>query len=246
LLVQLDRAPGIALRGAFTHLACADDPDPEPSRVQLRHFASVLREAAAKGVRPPLVHVANSAGVIQGTDLAADMPAAVNAVRPGLMLYGALPASHQAERVDLQPVMSFRSRVVALRPVAAGDPVGYGATWRATGRSRIATVPVGYADGIPWSLGSRGVAGVGGVRVDYAGRVSMDSSTLDVGATDVALGDEVVLFGASADGRFLLPVEELADRAGTLSYELLVRVGQRVARVGDPDADGGTTARVEP
>ncbi len=230
LMSRIAETAGLALAGCFTHLASADDPDPERSREQLRRFGEVLDAAERAGVSPPSVHVANSAGVFQAKELEGVWPAAVNAVRPGLMLYGVAPAPHRAGEADLRPALSVRSRVATLRSVSPGEPVGYGGTWRAERAGRIATVPVGYADGIPWSLANRGFALVGGERVPYAGRVSMDYVTLDVGAADVEVGDEVVLFGRSADGSGVLRVEELAAAAGTLAYELLVRVGRRLPR----------------
>ena len=232
LLEQLSRHEGLVLEGVYTHLACADETDLASTRAQLALFAEILRAARSRGVALGLVHAANSAGVMAGADLAADTPPEINAVRPGLMLYGVSPAPHLAERARLAPVMSLRSRVCSVRHVRAGDPVGYGATFRSVGRGRIATLPAGYADGVAWSLGNRGVALLRGRRTPIAGRVSMDLTTLDVGDAPVEIGDEVVLFGRSRSGASGgLPVEEVARAADTIPYELLVRVGRRVPRV---------------
>jgi len=230
-MAQLAEERGLQLEGVYTHLCCADEPDLEVSRAQLRLFAEVLAAARSRGVRPPCVHVANSAALLAAAALEADLPAEVNAVRPGLMLYGAAPRPDLPEAASLRPVMQLRTRVAAVRWVRPGETVGYGRSWQARQRGRIATVPVGYADGIPWSLANRGVALLRGRRVPYAGRVSMDLVTLDVGEAPVEIGDPVVLFGPGLDGEGLLPVEELAALAGTLAYELLVRVGGRVPRV---------------
>jgi alanine racemase len=118
-----------------------------------------------------------------------------------------------------------------VRWVRRGDPVGYAATFRAKQRGRIATLPIGYADGLPWSLGNRGFVLLRGRRVPIAGRVSMDLTTLDVGTAPVEIGDPVVVFGHAPGGGPLLRVEEVAEAAGTIPYELLVRVGARVPRV---------------
>jgi alanine racemase len=183
------------------------------------------------------VHVANSAGLVAGADLADAMPPEVNAVRPGLLLYGVQPSATRAGLARLRPVMSLRTRVANVRHVRRGDPVGYGATFRAKQRGRIATIPVGYADGIPWSLGNRGQALLRGRKVPIAGRVSMDLVTLDVGELPVEIGDPVLLFGESAEPpRERLPVEAQAEAAGTIPYELLVRIGRRVARVLEAEA----------
>jgi alanine racemase len=122
--------------------------------------------------------------------------------------------------------MTVRARIVNLRAVAAGDAVGYGGTWRAVRATRVATIALGYADGIPWSLANRGEMSLRGRRVPIAGRISMDLATLDVGEGPAALGDEVIAFGAGGPR-----VEEVAAWAGTIPWEILVRVGRRVARI---------------
>ncbi|MCP3983779.1 MAG: alanine racemase [bacterium] len=232
VLEQVESSDLLVLDGVFTHLACADESDLEPSVVQLRRFGTLLAEARKLGIAPRRVHVANSAGLLATADLASASPPEVNAVRPGLMLYGVPPAAHLRERATLAPVMSLQSEIVAVRRVAAGESVGYGAAWRATQPTRIATVPLGYADGIPWGLGGRGIALVAGCRVPFAGRVSMDLVTLDLGPVAAQIGDPVVLFGREpGEAGATLPVEEVAQMAETIPYELLVRVGSRVPRV---------------
>lgn len=225
LIERVIAEPGIALEGVFTHLARADEPDLAPAREQLRRFRGVLDALREAGVSPGLLHVANSAGLLAGDALFGELPE-VNAVRPGLMLFGVRPAPHLPGA--LRPVMTLRSRVVTLRPLRAGDAVGYGALHRAERETRIATLPIGYADGVPVATSNRGEVLLRGRRFPIVGRVSMDAITLDVGTYPVEVGDEAILFGASEQG--LLPVEEAAEAAHTLSYELLVRVGSRVQR----------------
>jgi alanine racemase len=225
LLARIAGEPRLRLDGVYTHLARADDPDLAPTRAQLARFAGVLAQARAGGLATGLVHVANSAGLLAGEALGGALPPEVDAVRPGLALYGALPAPHL--RAEIEPVMTLRARVVNLRRVAAGDAVGYGGTWRAPRATRIATVALGYADGLPWSLAGRGAElCLRGRRVPIAGRISMDLTTLDVGDGPAELGDPVTVFGAGGPR-----VEELAERAGTIPWEILVRIGRRVARV---------------
>ncbi len=234
LLESLVREPALSLEGVYTHLACADEPDLTPVRMQLRLFKEVLAAITARGIDPGIVHVANSAGLMALSSLGEDIPAQVSAARPGLMLYGVCPAPHLASAADLTPVMSLRTRVANVRHVRPGEPVGYGATFRAKQRGRLATLPIGYADGVPWSLGNRGHVLVRGRRVPIAGRVSMDLTTLDLGESEIALGEPVVIFGASEGEKpVLLPVEQVAELAGTIPYELLVRVGGRVPRSHD-------------
>jgi alanine racemase len=231
LIESIARDPRFALEGVYTHLACADEADLAPTLRQLALFREVLAALRSRAIAPGQVHAANSAALAASSDLEAALPPELNAVRPGLMLYGVAPAPHLADAAQLKPVMSVRTRVANVRWVRRGDPVGYGATFRAKARGRIATLPIGYADGIPWSLGNRGAVLLRGKRVPIAGRVSMDLITLDVGNSPVEIGDPVCVFGVPASGGAPLRVEEVAEAAGTIPYELLVRVGARVTRV---------------
>jgi alanine racemase len=229
LAATIAREDSLAFEGLYTHLACADEADLASTRRQLALFGEVLAGLRARSLAPARVHVANSAALLASAELASAIPADVNAVRPGLMLYGVQPAAERAGVAELRPVMSLRTRVANVRHVRRGDPVGYGATFRAKQRGRIATVPVGYADGVPWSLGNRGYVLLRGRKLRIAGRVSMDLLTLDVGEAPVEIGDPVLVFGEAEGER--LRVEEVAEAAGTIPYELLVRVGRRVPRV---------------
>lgn len=233
-LSQVCESARLELGGVFTHFARADEPDLQPSLDQIEQFREVLQEARARGIEPPLIHAENSAALLCGKPLSEALPEAT-AVRPGLMLYGVRPAAHL--EAGLEPVMTLRASVLAVRDVAPGSGVGYGATWRApAGGTRVATLSLGYADGIPWASGGRGHVWLGGARLPIVGRVSMDSISVDLGLDSrVAVGDEAVLFGevpedeAETSSRML--VEDAARDAGTLHYELLVRVGARVPRV---------------
>ncbi len=230
--------PDLELEGVFTHLATADEKDLDLTRAQLERFATLLAQLRDVAPLPRRIHVANSAGLMAGAALAGAMPPEVNAVRPGLMLYGVYPAPHFESVARLAPVMTLTSEIVTLRELRPGEPVGYGATWHAEDTpTRIATIPVGYADGIPWALGNQGLAVVGGRAVPIAGRVSMDLITLALGPSSegpIAIGDEVILFGASRGGPQPPRVEDVAQTAGTIPYELLVRVGSRVPRKVSP------------
>jgi alanine racemase len=232
VLRDLASRPMLRLEGTYTHLACADEEDLADTRDQLARFAALLKEAA---VDPGLVHWGNSAATLAGAALEA--PRAPDAVRPGLALYGAQPTP--VRRADLRPVMTLAAQVVHVHAVRAGQGVGYGATWRAGRDTRVATLPLGYADGIPRCVGGapqpgrRAEVAVGGRRFPLVGRVSMDFITVDVGDAPVAVGDEARVFGA---GEGTPSVEEWAVAADTLAYEMLVRVGARVPRVLEPDA----------
>jgi alanine racemase len=195
-----------------THLASADDRDDPMTDEQLRVFAAAT--AGLSGERS----IANSAALLARPDARGDW------VRPGLMLYGLSPfAAGTGADLDLRPAMTLRTAVIAVKDVRAGETVGYGGTWRAGRHTRMAVVAAGYGDGYPRSLPSGAPVLVNGRRAPLIGRVSMDMLTVDVtDLGDVASGDPVVLWGAG------LPVEEVAARAGTISYELVCGVSQRV------------------
>jgi len=166
--------------------------------------------------------VANSASIF--TDLRLG-----DTVRPGIAAYGALPP-HLPGAQELRPVMSLRSQVVMLKDVASGACLGYGSTWRAPRATRIATLAIGYADGVPWALSNCGEVLVHGTRAPIVGRVSMDYTTIDVGAIDgVRVGDTATFFGSDGDEQ--LSVSEVARKAGTIAYEITCQVGPRVKRV---------------
>jgi alanine racemase len=197
----------------LTHLACADERDNRMTRAQLARF----REATS-GL-DYAVSIANSAGIFGDARLGCDW------VRPGLALYGASPfADSSAAQLGLEPVMSLETSVIALRRVAQGETVGYGGAWTAAGDSLIAIVAAGYGDGLPRALEDGTPVLVAGVRAPLVGRVSMDMIAVDVSgvAQEVHVGSPAVLWGRE------LPVEEIAGHAGTIPYELLCGVSQRV------------------
>ncbi|MDH5308074.1 MAG: alanine racemase [Myxococcales bacterium] len=225
LLTAVANAPALALAGVYTHFARADEPDLSPSLDQLLLFRELLAAARARGIDPGLVHFANSAPLLVGAPLLDAMPS--DAVRPGLMLYGVSPAADLT--AELRPVMTLRTRVVALRTLLKGEGVGYSASFRARRDTRVATLPVGYGDAIPVAASNRAMVLIRGRRLPVVGRVSMDYVSVDVGELPVAPGDEAIVFGVGQGTA--LPVEEAAAAAHTIAYELLVRVGSRVRRV---------------
>ena len=234
LLGRIAETPQLSLSGVFTHLARADESNLRPSRAQVVDFAAIVRDlaaGAAANARPIDAHIANSAGLLRLADI--ETPEAglmTTAVRPGLMLYGVSPfADRSAEALDLEPVMTLAARVVAIRSVSSGETVGYGGEWRADRDTRVATLPLGYADGIPRSLLGRGEVFLAGKMRPIVGRVSMDYIGVDVGDAEVEVGQLATLFGRTPEGK-RVPVEGLAAAAGTIGYEILVGVGSRVPR----------------
>jgi alanine racemase len=214
----------VAVDGVYSHLASADEVESAAVQAQIGRFAEAVESLAATGTRPAHVHLANSAAVL------AEPRAHFNLVRPGIMLYGAPPAPHLVERACLRPAMRLRTAVAQVRRVPAGRAVGYGGTYVTARPSVIATVPIGYADGLHRLASNRGWMVVRGVRVPIAGRVCMDHVMLDV--TDVpgvAVGDEIVVLGEQRGAA--VPAEEVARWCETISYEVLTSVGKRVPRV---------------
>lgn len=252
LVRAVARAPQLVLGGVYTHLARADEPDPEPSREQLRALAEILRACRVEGelgsgIGHPLVHAVNSAGLLRLEEIENEATGlCTSAVRPGLMLYGVSPFAadrmpdRSAEALGLRPVMTLAARVVAIRTVARGESVGYGGEWRAPRKTRVATLPLGYADGIPRSVLGRGQVFLGGAMRPIVGRVSMDYIAIDIADAEVEIGSIATIFGVTPDG-VRVPVESLAAAAGSIGYEMLTRVGDRVPRrvaAGPPpDAD---------
>jgi len=228
--------PAVRLVGLMTHFADADADDPEFTREQLARFEAVSRDLRAAGIAIPLRHAANSAGLIRHPDARLDL------VRPGIMLYGCPPcATRRPGDPVLSPALRLRTAISQLADLAAGTSVSYGRTFVAPRDMRIATLPIGYADGLSRLLSGRGQALILGRRVPILGRVCMDMTMVDVThLPGVRVGDEAVLIGRQ--GGEEIAADEVAGLTGTISYEVLCRVGPRVPRV----YHGGDSAATSP
>lgn len=221
-VVELLRsAPRLRVDALYTHFANAGDPkDPFTDR-QLATFETMVRTLREAGVSAPRHHAANSAATVRGITPG-------DYARTGIVMLGAAPLDDGAMR--LEPLMRWRTEIARLKELPAGHAVGYGTTFHTSRASRIATLPVGYADGYDRGLSNRGEVLVRGRRAPVVGRVSMDLVTIDV--TEIAgaaIGDEVVLLGRQ--GQAEIAVEELAAKLDTISYEVFCNVGARVPRV---------------
>jgi alanine racemase len=227
LAAKLGEYPEVRVHGLMTHLACADAPEEQETHEAMAQFSEAERVLARHGIVPKMRHAAGSAAVLRGT-------AHLDAVRPGIALFGVSPrVGETALTGDLRPVMRVRSEIVALRDVAQGAPVGYGATWHAPRVSRVATIPMGYADGLWRQLGNRGHVLVRGKRAPIVGAVSMDMAMIDVTEIESAtLQDEVVVLGAQEGplGRGAIGAPEIAANAGTIPWEVFTSVSRRVPR----------------
>jgi alanine racemase len=217
-------ASSVRLEGVCTLLANAGDPKSPITDAQLRVFNDAIGTLNAAGMKPSVIHVANSAALVLRRD------SHFNLVRPGLAIYGLPPVTAVRERVELQPVMTFKTRLMQIKRAPAGSGVGYGHTFVAPRESLIGVLPVGYADGYRRGLQHGGEVIVRGARAPVVGAVSMDLTTIDV--TDIAgasVGDEVILWGEA--GNEVISVNDVARLAQTISYEMLCTVGKRVPRV---------------
>ena len=230
LCAKLAACEHLHLEGVSTHFASAEVLDAEDAPRQMKVFEEALAVLAAHGLHPPLVHMGNSAAVSARPDSWKTM------VRPGILLYGySLPVMRGGKIVaeptlPLTPVLTWKTRVLTVKDVAAGAAVGYMGSYITKERSRIAVLPVGYADGYPRLLSNRARVIVRGEHAPVVGRVSMDLTTVDVGhIPNAAVGDEVVLIGVN-NGKSVDAVE-LARLCETVPYEILCGISQRVPRV---------------
>ncbi len=216
--------PNVEVQGMFTHFASADSKDKSYAFQQMERFLDFLDKLKVSGIEIPIRHAANSAALIDLPETHLDM------VRPGISLYGFYPSAEvKKDSVNLIPAMSFKTRVVQVKRVPAGFPVSYGMTYQTEKPTVIATVSVGYADGLNRLLSSRGKMLVKGMRADIAGRVCMDLTLLDVGhIPDVGIGDEVVIFGRQGQGE--ITVDEIAESINTINYEIVTSISSRVKR----------------
>ncbi len=213
--------PGVWVEGVYTHYATADEEDSSVYAQQRARFAEVVHALELRGLRPPLVHAANSAAAISGREPQWD------AVRSGIALYGVQPS--QGRVLSLRPAMSLTADVGRVLDVQTGEGVSYGQHYRAATTIAAAVVPCGYADGYMRSLGGTGEVLLGGRRCRVLGAVCMDSLVVGLpGDLEVAVGAEAVLLGSQGTER--VSAEELSERAGTIAYELLCAMGRRPDR----------------
>ena len=223
-LPLLKQLRALEIEGVFSHFSHADNVAGDYTRNQLATFRDVVQRLRTEGILPALIHLANSAATIT-------LPAAYfNMVRPGLILYGIYPSPAMATEMSLQPVLSWKSRVLQLKRAPVGTSISYGQTFVTKRESLIATVPVGYADGYPRLLSNVGAMLVKGQRAPVAGTVCMDLTMIDV--TDIGgvqQGDEVVLLGRQ--GKAEISADEMAAWSNTISYEILTSIGTRVPRI---------------
>lgn len=213
---------GLMLGGLWTHFAKAEETDDPFTALQLERFRSVVEALATRDMRPRLLHAANTAAAMAVPEAHLDL------VRAGIGIYGLPPDPAMDGRVDLRPALTWRSAVVMTKRVAAGEGLSYGLRYRTERACTIATVPVGYADGYPRRLSNLGQVLIGGRRRPVSGTITMDQLLVDCGDDRVAPGDPVVLIGRQGEEQ--ITAWELAERIGTIGYEIVCGVSERVPR----------------
>jgi alanine racemase len=227
---HLARLSAVRLAGLMTHFADADAEEPAFTREQMTRFEEAAQALRAAGMAVPIRHAANSAALLSHPETRLDL------VRPGIMLYGCHPrgARRPADPV-LHPALRLRTAITQVKDVPAGASISYGRTFVAPRAMRIATIPIGYADGLSRLLSNRGQVLIRGIRVPIVGRVCMDMAMVDATTLpDVRVGDEAVLIGRQGDEE--ITADEVGALTGTISYEVLCRIGPRVPRICRPAA----------
>ena len=228
---RIMKLPGLAVEGIFTHFARADEIDKKEVMRQQQRYDDMLGKLSERGIHIPIHHTANSAAIMEypaAHRLHTEQNKGIRwMVRAGIMLYGLYPSEEMdRQQTNLKPVMSLLSHVVHLKEIEDGTPIGYGGAYVANGRRRIATIPVGYADGYPRRLSGIGYVKIRNQRVPIAGRICMDQFMVDVtDIPEVAIGDEVVLMGEN------ITADEIALLTETIHYELICQLTDRIPRV---------------
>ena len=222
---KIAQLPYINLEGIFTHFSTADEEDPTYTKNQWSIFEGFLKELNEVGIDLPIIHAANSAAIM------CHKYAHLNVVRPGIILYGYYPSNYlERKGIDLKPAMTLKSQVVHVKELPEGHYVGYGRKYYTHQKTKIATIPIGYADGYSRRLGNTGRVLIKGEFAKIVGNICMDQFMVDVShISDVNVEDEVVIFGSQGDK--CIPIEEIAEALGTINYEIMCMIGKRVPRL---------------
>jgi alanine racemase len=218
---SISKLKNIRFHGLYTHFATADS-DQAFTQQQLKIFNELIKNLTSKGVRPEIVHCANSAAILN------TKRSYFNAVRPGILLYGLSPLSEEVAM--FKPVLSFKTRTIYVKEINKGSSISYGRTFIASKKMLVATIPVGYADGLPRALSNKGEVLIKKMRARIVGNVTMDQTVIDVtNFPYIHPGNEVVLIGTQGDER--ITATEIANKVGTINYEIVSRIGKRVKRI---------------
>jgi len=218
----------VVVKGIFSHFANADAGDLTHARLQLERFNEVLLFYEKRSLPTPMRHMANSGAILQLPGSYFDM------VRPGILFYGVYPSDEVEDNVKVRPALSWKSRVVYFKVTQPGHPVSYGSTWQTDHDVRLVTVPVGYGDGYFRSMSNKAQVVIHGKRYPQVGRICMDQIMVNIEQDSAFNGDEVILIGQAENGE-RVTVEDLANWAGTIPYEILTNINTRVPRIYNTD-----------
>ncbi|MBK5251764.1 MAG: alanine racemase [Peptostreptococcaceae bacterium] len=235
-IMEISKLPYIEIEGMFTHFAVADEIDKAYTYGQYEKYKFMVDALKARGLEIPVKHVSNSAAIMDLPEMNLDM------VRAGIILYGLYPSNEVIkDRIDLKQVMSLKAEISHVKELEAGRGVSYGLKYVTPGLRKIATIPIGYADGFTRMLSGKAEVLVKGKKVPVVGRICMDQCLIDVTGIDVKIGDEVVLFGS--DGKNTISIDEVAAKLGTINYEITCMINKRIPR--EYTRDGKTVKTVD-
>lgn len=225
IVKKISELPNIKIEGIFTHFACADEADKTSASKQKAEFDKFIGWLLEEGIDIPVKHVSNSAAIIDMDSWRMDM------VRSGIITYGLYPSEEVAKNVlDLRPAMELKTHIVHVKEIEAGEGISYNHTFVTKRKTKVATIPVGYADGYPRALSSKGRVLIRGQYAPIIGRICMDQFMVNVTDIEgVSVMDDVTLIGT--DGEHQIPVEEIANITGTINYEIVCDISKRVPRV---------------
>ena len=224
-ILRMAVLPNLDIDGIFTHFATADEGDDDYTKLQFQRFMNACERLRANGLDIPIKHCCNSAALMRFPEMHLDM------VRPGIILYGIKPSSFvDCGRLHLKPAMQFKAKITNIKEVEEDVSVSYGRKFKTDKVTKIATIPVGYADGYSRILSGKGQVIAGDKLCDIIGNICMDQCMIDVSSVNnISVGDDVILFGKRDN--IELPVENLADKMGTINYEILCLIGKRIPRI---------------
>lgn len=226
-ILKISKLPYIEIEGIFSHFAASDEFDKSYTLMQYKRFTDVCDKLKERGLDIPIKHICNSAGIMMYPEMHLDM------VRPGVILYGMYPSDEvDRSKLNLIPAMTLKSTVTHVKTVEAGRGVSYGREYITDGVTKIATVPIGYADGYLRKLAKEGKMIVNNVKVPVIGRICMDQCMIDVtNVNNIDRGDEVIIFGCSCEGSENVSIDDLAAWLETINYEVACVIGKRIPRI---------------
>jgi alanine racemase len=223
-ILEMSKLEGLIVEGIFTHFAMADEIDKEYTNKQVKIYKKIVDALEKEGLNIPLKHVSNSAAIIDMPELNMDM------VRAGIMLYGLYPSEYvNHENVNLKEVMCLKAKISQVKEIPKGTGISYGLSYKCDKDSLVATLPIGYADGLTRMLSGKASVVVNGVIVPIIGNICMDQCIIDVTGLDVNIGDEVVLFGGNDSNG--ISIDSVSNLLNTINYEIVCMINKRVPRV---------------